>query len=127
MSTTSEAAATAAILALKLGLANERIAELEAENARLSKGEWLNDWDDPECGSWDSISGAAEDIDGPEVRRVTASRIVSEFWIAHRCLSVDDQGDPDETEAVAFKTAEEAERCWPESLANTRAALTGEA
>ena len=35
MSTTSEAAATAAILALKLGLANERIAELERENAAL--------------------------------------------------------------------------------------------
>lgn len=104
----------------------ERVRVLESEVARLSQWEWLNDWDDPEYGSWDSIGSAADDMDMEGVRRVTASRIVADLWIAHRCLTVDDEGDPDDTEAVAFKTAEEAERCWPESLAAARA-LRGEA
>jgi len=103
-----------------------RLSELEADNARLSKWEWICDYDEPERQS-DNIVSLADDMDLHGVMHVSGYREVCRFWIAHRCLSVDDEGEPDETEVVEFKTAEEAERCWPESLAKARAALTGEA
>jgi hypothetical protein len=40
------------------------------------------------------------------------------------CVTVDDDGDPDETERRKFATKEEAERCWPESLAAAKAAAS---
>jgi hypothetical protein len=103
---------------------NARLDELERENARLSKWEWIADYDEPERQS-DNIVSLAEDLDLHGVMHVSGYREVCRLWIAHRCLSVDDEGEPDETEVVEFKTAEEAKRCWPESFAAARAALAG--
>lgn len=84
------------------------------------KPEWYNDWHDPEYGSYDSVDMAGEDLEDHEVRRVTGSRQVVEGWVARRCVTVDDDGEPDETEAVLFLTEAEATSCWSTSLAEAQ-------
>ena len=106
----------------ELDALHEHIRQLEAKVKELSAVDWWNDWEDPEYsfGCW---SEAVDDLDVDDVRRVIGCRQVSEKWAAHFCVSVDEDGEPDETEARLFDTKVEAEKCWDESLAAARSTL----
>lgn len=102
--------------------AASRIKSLESEVARLSQWEWICDYDEPERQS-DNVSSLADDMDLHGVMRVIGYREVCQFWIAHRCLSVDDTGSVDETEVVEFSNDADALKCWPESFEAARNAI----
>lgn len=100
------------------------ITRLRAEVERLSKPGifWL--WEDTEyaCEGWKEALGDIGELAGV-VRFVTAAPLPDK-WGAHRVRTVDEHGDPDETEPVLFDSEAEAEAraCWPDSLAAARAA-----
>lgn len=106
--------------------AADRIEALQAEVARLRKPEWFYSVEDPEYRSGGDVQDVVDDMDYEGVMEVAGAREVWKKWVAVRCVTVDDEGDIDETEAATFDTVEEAERCWPESLAKARALASGE-
>lgn len=97
---------------------------------KLSQPEWFYSAEDPERSGGD-VQDVVDDMDHEGVMEVAGAREVWKKWVAIRCLTVDDEGDVDDTEAATFDTVEEAERCWPESLAAAALAAiakaTGEA
>lgn len=97
----------------------ERIEKLEAENAKLKQPEWFYSAEDPEYSGGD-VQDVVDDMDRNGVMQVAGAREVWKKWVAIRCLTVDENGDSDDTEAATFDTPEEAERCWPESFAACR-------
>lgn len=95
--------------------------EARAQVAKLRRAQWWSLADDPECsyGDWgDALEEAAPD----DVVKLHGFAIVETIWVATACITVDQDGDPDETEPQTFATEDEARRCWPESLAVARAA-----
>lgn len=103
--------------------AEAEAARLREENAALKKPDHYWEWDDPESG-YDSFEDAVELADGmSKVVRLLTAKSLPDVWATRRVLTVDEHGDWDETEIVCFDNREEAERCWPESLAAARAAL----
>lgn len=100
-----------------------RIEALEAEVARLSKPEWYFDDQDAEC-AYSDISSVIDDMDMDGVMRVGGARQNWRAWVAHKCLSVDSDGEPDETSYETFDTPEEAEKCWAASLEAARRAAS---
>jgi len=71
----------------------------------------LECWSDPINENWD----------GPEaVHQLLAAVSLPNIFVATRVLTVDEDGDVDETEAAWFHTEDEALRCFPESLAAAR-------
>jgi len=111
--------------------AEARAAQLEAENGRLldeikrlktPDNYW--DWDDPESG-YDNFQEPVQSADMGAVVRLLTGKTLGTVWATTRVLTVDENGDWDDSEIVCFDTKEEAERCWPESLEAARATLTG--
>ena len=100
---------------------SERERVLVAKIAEMSKPEWFYDMLDGETGAAD-VESIINDMDMNGVMRVCGARQVWRKWVAHKCLTVDSDGEPDEVSYETFETPEEAERCWPESLAACRAA-----
>lgn len=100
---------------------SEREKALRTEVARLSKPEWFYSAEDPEYSGGD-VQDVVDDMDREGVMQVAGAREVWKKWVAIRCLTVDENGDSDDTEAATFDTPEEAEKCWPESFAACRAA-----
>ncbi len=98
-----------------------KLRECRDEIKRLSKPEWFYCTDDPEY-SYGDINDTVDDMGREGVMRVAGAREVWRSWVAIRCVTVDENGDSDDTEAATFDTPEEAERCWPESFAACRAA-----
>lgn len=103
-----------------IGALQERVegAEKALKEARKPDTYWS--YDDPECG-WDSFEEPLREAGfGNEVVRLLTGKTLGEVWAANRVLTVDDDGDPDETEAVCFDNPHDAGRCWEESLRAAR-------
>jgi hypothetical protein len=98
-----------------------RIAALEAENARLRTPDLF--WDDDGYGfeGWKDLLDQSFGLD--HVAKVLCGRSLPIKWAANECVSLDEEGDPDEIVPRLFDTPEEAARCWPDSLNRLRAAL----
>lgn len=79
-------------------------------------------WEDPESGGPD-LDYVMDDCPHDGIEHLLCGRSLPDRWGAFRCLTVDEDGDPEETVIETFATKEQAERCWPESLAAARAAL----
>lgn len=103
-----------------------KLRECMDEIKRLSKPEWFYSADDPEYSGGD-VQDVVDDMDREGVMQVAGAREVWKKWVAIRCVTVDENGDIDDTEAATFDTPEEAEKCWPESFAACRAAKALEA
>jgi len=76
----------------------------------------LECWSEPVVHCWG---------DAGEVYEVMTAVQLPNIFVTNRVLTVDEHGDPDETEPAWFRTRAEAEKCWPESLAAARG-KTGE-
>ena len=100
----------------QLAEAHARIAELEAEVKRVSEPQWFYDADDSEY-AYSDIADIADNMDQVGVMRVGGAR---EVWVAFRVLTVDDDGNADETEVAEFATEPEAAASWETSLAAAR-------
>jgi hypothetical protein len=85
----------------------DRVKELEAENAKLKRGEWFYDCEDGEnsSGDWSDVLDYA-DFDGPML--IAGAREVERFWIARVVLTWDEDGSPDDSEIRRFATKAEA-------------------
>ena len=103
-----------------------RVAELEAEVARLSKPEWFYHSSDPE-NTCSDLQHVAHTLEPGAIMNMAGARTVWKAWVALRVLTVDAQGEPARTDVAAFATHEEALRCWAESLAAARAGQRVEA
>lgn len=116
-------AATCRKIAAKLKTDAAEIIRLRAEVARLSKPEWF--WDCDGDGDGGVADWADLVTDGPDLMDVVeigSAVSLPKKWGATRCLTVDKEGDPDETKPVLFDTEAEARTCWPDSLAAARTA-----
>jgi hypothetical protein len=102
----------------------ERARAAETENARMKMPDMFWLWQDPEyaCEGWQEALEESGELAGV-VRFQTALQLPDK-WGAHRVLTLDDNGDPDETEEALFDTEAEARACWPDSLAAARATLS---
>lgn len=100
------------------------ITRLRAEVERLSKPDMFWLWQDPEyaCEGWQEALEETGSM--AEVIRFQTAHELPDRWGAHRALTVDENGDPDETKPALFDTEAEASACWPDSLAAARAALS---
>lgn len=102
--------------------------EIEALRSALEqarKPDMFWSYDDPEQ-AWDGFEEAIREAGyGNEVVRLMTGKTLGDAWVANRVLTVDDEGDPDETEEVLFDNEAEALRCYPESLEAARTALKG--
>lgn len=105
------------------------VADLKEEVGRLretlEKADTPNQfwsWEDPESGGPD-LDYVMDDCPHDGIEHLLCGRSLPDRWGAFRCLTVDEDGDPEETVIETFATKEQAERCWPESLAAARAAL----
>lgn len=103
----------------QLAEAHARIAELEAEVKRVSEPQWFYDADDSEY-AYSDIADIADNMDQVGVMRVGGAREVCKMWVAFRVLTVDDDGNADETEVAEFATEPEAAASWETSLAAAR-------
>lgn len=103
----------------------DQLREARAEVERLSKPDqfWLAC--DPEypLESWEHAVNSSFYED---VVEVMCAKELGNRWVAIVCLTVDQNGDPDETDQRLFDNPDDAQRCWPESLAAARAALAKE-
>lgn len=79
--------------------------------------------DDGEWG-YDDADEALEDADIDAIREVRGALRLANAYAGNVCLTVDSYGDPEETESKFFRTPEEANSAWPESLAAARAKAT---
>lgn len=109
--------------------AEREVAALKEEVGRLretlEKADTPNQfwsWEDPESGGPD-LDYVMDDCPHDGIEHLLCGRSLPDRWGAFRCLTVDEDGDPEETVIEIFATKEQAERCWPESLAAARAAL----
>lgn len=106
--------------------AADRIAALEAENERLRAQHpgdmhWLSDdpefplecWSTPVVDRWENAGTVFE---------LMAAVSLPHIFVTERVLTVDEHGDPDETEPVWFAKRKDAEACYGETLARARAA-----
>jgi len=100
------------------------ITRLRAEVERLSKPDMFWFWQDPEyaCEGWQEALEETGSM--AEVIRFQTAHELPDRWGAHRVLTVDEHGDPDETKPALFDTEAEASACWPDSLAAARAVLS---
>jgi hypothetical protein len=104
------------------------IAALQAEVERakeelrkLKKPEFFWDYDNPWC-CYDSWSDALDEPDLGSVVHLLTGISLPEVWVTTRVLTVDEDGDPDETEPALFHSEAEAAACYPASLDAARSA-----
>ncbi|MFN3646269.1 MAG: hypothetical protein ACK4S2_07105 [Gemmobacter sp.] len=69
--------------------------------------------------AWDSI-----DPDPDGVLQLRCAVNLPDIWVAQAVLTVDEAGDPDETELRQFQTKADALSCWPSTLAAAREAAS---
>jgi hypothetical protein len=105
--------------------ATARLAELEADVKRLSTPEWFYDADDPEY-SYSDLADVADNMDSDGVMRMAGAREVCKLWVAMRVLTVDEDGNADDTEVAEFATEPEAAASWETSLAAAREAAASQ-
>jgi len=106
---------------------NERLREIAARLDGPGDMHWCaenpenpaDSWDAPVIDRWGSSPG--------EVFEVMAAVALPNIYVAERVISVTEDGDPDETEAVWFRTKAEAAAAYRESLEMARAALEPDA
>lgn len=99
----------------------ERWAKAEAREAKHPGNlHWLAE--DPECPleCWSSPIEERWEAAGT-VFELMAAVSLPHIFVTERVLTVDDEGDPDETEPAWFPSRAAAEACYPESLARARA------
>lgn len=101
----------------RLAAENER---LRAENAKLSEPEFFWEYEDPEA-SHNDWKDAVDLLPLGEVAHLITGRSLADVWATTRVLTVDDDGDADETEPALFASAAEANACFDDSLAAARA------
>lgn len=79
---------------------------------------WLDETPEDGTRDWDDV---VDDADIDAVTKFLTARDLPPRWGATRVVSVDADGDPDETCAELFETHAEAQCCYPDSLAAARA------
>jgi hypothetical protein len=103
-------------MAKVVGSQRQTISELRAEIAKLRTPEWFYNAEDGEY-TYGDVNDVVDDMGHEGVMRVGGAREVWKKWAAVRCVSVDDEGEVEDTEVETFDTEAEALRCWPESFA----------
>jgi hypothetical protein len=100
---------------------DKKVLQLEIQTLKRPDHYWPCD-DAESCHDKPEDALQYEDMDA--VVHCLTGRGLGDVWITRKVLTVDEDGDWDETEVVTFDNRADAQKCWDESLAAARTKIS---
>ena len=97
----------------------DKLRALQARVAELESADMFWEYNHEEY-PLDGFDDHFQEEGSNTVMHCMAAKLLPDFYVAMRVISIDEYGDTDETEVVKFATKEEAKHCYPSSLRKLR-------